>query len=434
MANILDFGGVRALTSNAQPGAGYVAEFYVSGTTTPVIVYTDSTLGTAHGTSVTADSAGRFAAVWSSGGAIKCIIKDADGATVQTIDPVISVSGGGSDAEDITFTPTVELPFTNVQDAIEGAAASAASGFGVYGLGITGNATLLANLDATNTGAGVYRFDNTTTGTFPTGVAAVDTGLVEHWRQGGATAMQFLYHATTDRIFHRRMASTTWGTWREALTVNQGAAEGDVIYRGASAWTRLAKGTAGQALTMNAGATAPEWASGVRVLLATKTASASATLDFTEFNNAVYRYYEFEMENAKPATDNVVFSCRFSTDGGSSYDSGASDYTWAAMARSSAGDGSTGFAVDTGLGISSTGVGNAAGESGVTGQMQVYHAGSASEYTRFAASGGYDNTIGNGCVFTSSGRRTTAQDTTAVRFFYSSGNIASGTIRMYGVT
>ena len=35
---------------------------------------------------------------------------------------------------------------------------------------------------------------------------------------------------------------------------------GDVVYKGASALTRLAKGTADQVLTMNSGATAPEWA------------------------------------------------------------------------------------------------------------------------------------------------------------------------------
>jgi len=36
-------------------------------------------------------------------------------------------------------------------------------------------------------------------------------------------------------------------------------AEGDITYRGATTWTRLAKGTAGQFLKVNAGATAPEW-------------------------------------------------------------------------------------------------------------------------------------------------------------------------------
>ena len=36
--------------------------------------------------------------------------------------------------------------------------------------------------------------------------------------------------------------------------------QGDIIYRDAMQWQRLPKGTAGQVLTMNAGATAPEWA------------------------------------------------------------------------------------------------------------------------------------------------------------------------------
>jgi hypothetical protein len=259
MADLLDFGGVRVLTANAAPGAGYVARFYQSGTTTPVIVYTDSSLGTPHGVLVTADAAGRFAAVWSSGGSIKAVIETPDGAVVDTIDPVLSVSASTSAAQDISFTPTVALPQTNVQEAIEAAAASAASGFAAFGLGITGNAALLANMDATNIGAGLYRFDGATTGTYPAGVAAADAGLIEHWRQSSGAAMQMLYHATTDRIFHRRMASSVWGTWRENITANQGAAEGDIIYRGASGWTRLAKGTALQLLRQNAGQTAPEW-------------------------------------------------------------------------------------------------------------------------------------------------------------------------------
>ena len=37
-------------------------------------------------------------------------------------------------------------------------------------------------------------------------------------------------------------------------------AQGDILYHGATDYARLAKGTAAQVLTMNAGATAPEWA------------------------------------------------------------------------------------------------------------------------------------------------------------------------------
>lgn len=191
----------------------------------------------------------------------KAVVTTSADVALYTLDPAPTSQGTGAAASAVSFNPTISIPETNVQDAIEAAANLAISGFAIFGLGITGNATLLAALDATGTGAGLYRFDGTTTGTYPTGVVAGDTGLVELWRQAGATAMQVLYHATSDRVFHRRMASSAWGTWRENIEVNQGAAEGDMIYRSASAWTRLAKGAANQLLRINSGATSPEWGS-----------------------------------------------------------------------------------------------------------------------------------------------------------------------------
>ncbi len=442
MADLLNFTGVRVLDSNAAPGSGYVARFYQSGTTTPVTVYTAEDLGTAHGTSVTADAAGQFAAVWSDGATdVKCVIEDANGATVRTIDPVFRTPSSASAAADIAFAPTVDLPFTDVQAAIEGAAASAASGYATYGIGITGNATLLAALDATNIGAGTYRFDNTTTGTYPTGVAAADTGLIETWRQASGAAMMVLYHATTDRVFHRRMASSTWGTWREVLTVNHGAAEGDTIYRGASAWTRLAKGTAGQILRVNSGATAPEWATSTApVLLATRTASggATATMDFTEFANLTYSRYVFVLKGVKPATDAVALTMRTSTNGGSSYDAGASDYQYVADSDKSAGGntkieslGATSIFLTTNS--ASDSVGNAAGDAGICGTVSLFNVVSATKaFVRAMLD--YDNPDANLITCVASGKRATAQDTDAVRFLFSSGNVADGSvIEMWGV-
>jgi hypothetical protein len=434
MADLLDFAGVRAFTTNAEAGAGYVARFYQSGTTNPVTVYTSSDLGTAHGASVTADASGIFPAVWASGGDVKAVIETDTGAVVQTIDPVFSYSADATGAAGVSFEPTVDLPFTNVQAAIEGAAASAASGFSTYGIGITGNATLLANIDATNIGAGVYRFDGTTTGTLPTGVAAADTGLVEHWRQASATAMQFLFHATTDRVFHRRMASSAWGTWREVITSNQAPAEGDILYRGASAWTRLVKGTGGQHMVMNAGATAPAWTSGSRVLLASKTASNSTALAFTEFNNAVYRWYEFELTHLIPATDGAFFLMRTSTNGGSSYDSGASDYAYGM-----AGTDSTSTTTDASnanasiiLTHSTLGVGNAANEYGVSGFVKVMDP-AATAYTEIQHTINFWKDNGTQARISGGGARLAAADVDAVQFRFSTGNITSGTIRMYGI-
>jgi hypothetical protein len=191
----------------------------------------------------------------------KAVVTTSADVALYTLDPAPTAQGTGAAASAVSFSPTLDLPQTNVQDAIEAAAALGISGFTPFGLGVTGNATLLANIDATGTGAGAQRFDGTTTGTYPTGIVAADTGLVEQWRQTAATAFETLFHATSNKVMFRRMAASVWGAWREFITVSQGSAEGDMIYRGASDFARLPKGTAGQALVMNSGATAPEWGS-----------------------------------------------------------------------------------------------------------------------------------------------------------------------------
>lgn len=203
--------------------------------------------------------------------AAKVAVTTSADVALYTLDPVPVAQGTGAAASAISFSPTVDIPQTNVQAAIERAGQLGTSGFAAFGLGITGNAALLANIDSTTLGAGLYRFDGTTLGTLPTGVAAADTGLVEHWRQSAATAMQFLFHATTDRVFHRRMASTAWGTWREVITSNQAPVEGDLLYRAASSWTRLAIGAAGTALV---GGTTPSWG-GLLIVQDQKTSGTS---------------------------------------------------------------------------------------------------------------------------------------------------------------
>lgn len=55
----------------------------------------------------------------------------------------------------------------------------------------------------------------------------------------------------TNTKLHTLVDSSTWAIASQAA--------GDVIYFDGTNWVRLAKGTAGQVLTMNAGATAPEW-------------------------------------------------------------------------------------------------------------------------------------------------------------------------------
>lgn len=178
-------------------------------------------------------------------------------------------------------------------------------------------------------------------------------------------------------------------------------------------------------------------ATGGRVLLATKTASSSASLDFTEFDNATYRRYEFELENVIPATDSTILWTRFSSDGGSTYDSGASDYNLAAWGRADSvnlsldGNAAQIPLVDAGGGTQD--VGNAANEFGVTGFLRLWDADAASRRTRLQGEVTWFNTVGQLNMLHVSGVRQANQDTDAIRFLFSSGNIASGTIRMFGI-
>ena len=66
-------------------------------------------------------------------------------------------------------------------------------------------------------------------------------------------------NATSNATYWKKLAAK--GTDGTDLTSTL-TTQGDVLYRDGSGLQRLAKGTAAQVLTINAGATAPEWAAG----------------------------------------------------------------------------------------------------------------------------------------------------------------------------
>lgn len=260
MADLIDFAPVRILTTNALPGVGYQARFFASGTTTPVITYTDEALTVAHPTPLLADAAGVFTAVWATtGSAIKAVIADANGATVYTVDPVQSISSA-SGASDVSFAPTAEITATDVQAAIEAVDGNWRSGISGYGAGVTGSVERLADLNATGTASGEYRFDATTIGTYPTGIVAASTGAVDLNRITATTGFETLVPADADRMFFRRLA-TTFQAWYSVVSVLASSiADGDIIVRVSGAWASLAKGSALQSVRVNAAGTGLEYA------------------------------------------------------------------------------------------------------------------------------------------------------------------------------
>lgn len=169
-------------------------------------------------------------------------------------------------------------------------------------------------------------------------------------------------------------------------------------------------------------------------MIAAKTASGSPTLDFTEFDAARYSSYQFVISNLRPVNDGVGLWMRTSSDGGSSYDDAGSDYSHSRVAIAH-----TVGAALVGGGTDSDGeivihpglLGNAAGEWS-NASLMLYSPQTVSHTHATWQISATGNDASGGFVMGSGRRRQTAA-VNAVRFAFTAGGIASGTITMYGL-
>lgn len=175
---------------------------------------------------------------------------------------------------------------------------------------------------------------------------------------------------------------------------------------------------------------------GAFVPLATLTASSSATLAFTNIFNASYYQYLFQFTNILPATDNVYLQFQLGTGAGPSYV--ATGYTYQAI--STVNTSVSGVSATTGAGTSvvltttsgSFGLSNVA--PGTGGSVYVVGANGSSAVasgTSYIGGGFYTGAVGP--TFANGSWNVTAALFTAIKFYMSSGNIASGIIDVYGV-
>lgn len=169
---------------------------------------------------------------------------------------------------------------------------------------------------------------------------------------------------------------------------------------------------------------------GQRILIEVQTASSSAQLDFTKFDSTRFTSYAFELEDIRPASSNTSLLLRVSTDGGSSFVSSAS-YTDGREGSTS----STPFGVnDDGTATSfpilgGTAIGSGAAGRGFSGTVQTHPTSAVCAITWL---GHCINDIPTS-IFVAGGGVISSASVNAVRFLQGTGNIASGTIRMYGL-
>ena len=175
-------------------------------------------------------------------------------------------------------------------------------------------------------------------------------------------------------------------------------------------------------------------------LISTQTASSSATIDFTSGIDSTYKEYIFKFYDIHPATDNADFTVNF-RDGGSSYD--ATKTTTAFQAQhNEAGNDST-LSYDTGDDLAQStsaqkltaggGIGNDNDQS-LSGTLHLFNPSSTTFVKHFISTTNcYNNTDYSINTFVAGYCNVTVA-IDGVQFAMSSGNIDSGTIKLYGVT
>jgi hypothetical protein len=145
-----------------------------------------------------------------------------------------------------------------------------------------------------------------------------------------------------------------------------------------------------------------------------------ASVDFTAGIDASYDEYEFHLYNIIPDTDGTNLWFRTSSNGGTNFDNGASDYTLAGVSSSAQ--------------IALTGaLGNAAGENGASGVVRLFRP-AVAQALYLALDTVSANTAGLIQGSNGKGGRNAVAVVNAVRFLLSSGNIQSGSFRLYGVS
>ena len=156
--------------------------------------------------------------------------------------------------------------------------------------------------------------------------------------------------------------------------------------------------------------------------------STASTVEFTDLSTA-YSMYKIVLTNIDKSSDGEL-ELRTSTDNGSNYDAGASDYAWARTGITDSGAfGPSADSSDLWITLFDQSGGSGTDEN-MSGVVYLYRP-QDTKYTRIV--GRFQGTDTGGDIFNKSvvGARLTAADVDAIQILPSSGTI-TGEIRVYG--
>lgn len=220
------------------------------------------------------------------------------------------------------------------------------------------------------------------------------------------------------------------------LALVTGATLGQQLYEnsgtGSCTWTQQTGGGTGP--TGPQGPTGPTGpAGGSFVLLEEHTASNSASLDFTScINTASYDDFVVRIISVIPVASGPDFLYRVSTNGGSSYDTSSNYFYGINYVPNTGVAGTIQGSTQTAITLF-TAIDNTTANGGISGQFNIFGPGISTARKNNTWHVAISQQASNFYTGTGAGTWITSTAINAFRFVFSSGNVASGNIRCYGI-
>jgi len=182
---------------------------------------------------------------------------------------------------------------------------------------------------------------------------------------------------------------------------------------------------------------------GAMTHIKTITASSSGTVQFQDGSSGVtldntYKEYVFKIFNMNPATDNHIFEFQANASGGSGYNETITSTTWRAY-HSESGSSTLEYVVNDDLAQGTdhqhlaNGVGNGSDE-GLNGELRLFDPSNTTFVKHFIARCTFYEAGDMNVDFFTAGYINTTSAIDEIQFKMASGNIDSGTFKLYGIS